>query len=375
MSRELVHTPEGVRDIYGKECIDREIIQGLVHGAIKRFGYQDINTPTFEFFDVFAEEISATSAKELYKFFDKEGNTLVLRPDFTPSVARCVSKYFLEEECPIRICYSGNTFTNTTRLQGKLREYMQMGAELMNDDSVEADAEMIAMMIQALLDTGLTEFQVNVGDADYYKGICEEAGMTEETEAELREQIAGKNYFAAEKILIDGEVAEKYRNMLLKVSEFAGSVDELEKAAGQVNNKRSTDAVDRLQALYNVLCLYGFEKYISFDLSMLSQYNYYTGVIFKAYTYGVGDAIAKGGRYDDLLMKFGKGAPAIGFMIVIDDLMSALYRQGIHIQSRADRVVLTYTASEYASVLAKAQILRQKGENVVLQKKIPEDTV
>ena len=371
----MITKPKGTRDIYGKECIDREIIQGLVHEAIKRFGYQDINTPTFEFFDVFAEEISATSAKELYKFFDKEGNTLVLRPDFTPSVARCVSKYFLEEECPIRICYSGNTFTNTTRLQGKLREYMQMGAELMNDDSVEADAEMIAMMIQALLDTGLTEFQVNVGDADYYKGICEEAGMTEETETELREQIAGKNYFAAEKILIDGEVAEKYRNMLLKVSEFAGSVDELENAAGQVNNKRSMDAVDRLQALYNVLCLYGFEKYISFDLSMLSQYNYYTGVIFKAYTYGVGDAIAKGGRYDDLLMKFGKGAPAIGFMIVIDDLMSALYRQGIHIQSRADRVVLTYTASEYASVLAKAQILRQKGENVVLQKKIPEDTV
>ena len=236
MSRELVHTPEGVRDIYGKECIDREIIQGLVHGAIKRFGYQDINTPTFEFFDVFAEEISATNAKELYKFFDKEGNTLVLRPDFTPSVARCVSKYFLEEECPIRICYSGNTFTNTTRLQGKLREYMQMGAELMNDDSVEADAEMIAMMIQALLETGLTEFQVNVGDADYYKGICEEAGMTEETETELREQIAGKNYFAAEKILIDGEVAEKYRNMLLKVSEFVGSVDELEKAGIEEGN-------------------------------------------------------------------------------------------------------------------------------------------
>ena len=161
MNRELVHTPEGVRDIYGKECADRQVVQNQVHEAMKRFGYEDINTPTFEFFDVFAEEISATSARELYKFFDKEGNTLVLRPDFTPSVARCVSKYFLEDDQPVRICYSGNTFMNTTRLQGKLREYMQMGAELMNDDSVQADAEMISMMIQALSGSGLAEFQVD----------------------------------------------------------------------------------------------------------------------------------------------------------------------------------------------------------------------
>ena len=292
MNRELVHTPEGVRDIYGKECADRQVVQNQVHEAMKRFGYEDINTPTFEFFDVFAEEISATSARELYKFFDKEGNTLVLRPDFTPSVARCVSKYFLEDDQPVRICYSGNTFMNTTRLQGKLREYMQMGAELMNDDSVQADAEMISMMIQALSGSGLAEFQVSVGDADYYKGICEEAGIDEETEAELREQIAGKNYFAAEKILVDRNVPEKYRDMLLKVSEYVGSVDELEKAVSQVENSRSRQAVARLQELYRVLTMYGVEKYISFDLSMLSQYNYYTGVIFKAYTYGVGDAIA-----------------------------------------------------------------------------------
>ena len=369
MNRELVHTPEGVRDIYGKECADRQVVQNQVHEAMKRFGYEDINTPTFEFFDVFAEEISATSARELYKFFDKEGNTLVLRPDFTPSVARCVSKYFLEDDQPVRICYSGNTFMNTTRLQGKLREYMQMGAELMNDDSVQADAEMISMMIQALSGSGLAEFQVSVGDADYYKGICEEAGIDEETEAELREQIAGKNYFAAEKILVDRNVPEKYRDMLLKVSEYVGSVDELEKAVSQVENSRSRQAVARLQELYRVLTMYGVEKYISFDLSMLSQYNYYTGVIFKAYTYGVGDAIAKGGRYDDLLSKFGRPAPAIGFMIVIDDLMSALYRQKIELPGVQERVIITYEPEEYAQALQKAQDPRDAGRYVVLQKK------
>jgi ATP phosphoribosyltransferase regulatory subunit len=258
---------------------------------------------------------------------------------------------------------------NTTRLQGKLREYMQMGAELMNDDSVQADAEMISMMIQALSGSGLAEFQVSVGDADYYKGICEEAGIDEETEAELREQIAGKNYFAAEKILVDRNVPEKYRDMLLKVSEYVGSVDELEKAVSQVENSRSRQAVARLQELYRVLTMYGVEKYISFDLSMLSQYNYYTGVIFKAYTYGVGDAIAKGGRYDDLLSKFGRPAPAIGFMIVIDDLMSALYRQKIELPGVQERVIITYEPEEYAQALQKAQDLRDAGRYVVLQKK------
>ena len=216
MSRKLLHTPEGVRDIYGREYAGKLFVEQKIHDAITGYGYEDIQTPTFEYFDVFSREIGTTPSRELYKFFDKEGNTLALRPDFTPSIARCAAKYFMESRQPIRFCYLGNTFTNTSSLQGKLKEVTQIGAELVGDDSVEADGEMISLVIEALKNTGLKQFQVSVGQVEYFKGICQEAGLDTETEEQLREYISGKNYFAAEELLDRKEVAEPYRGTLLK---------------------------------------------------------------------------------------------------------------------------------------------------------------
>ena len=277
MSKILLHTPDGVRDIYGKECSDRKYIISKIHDKMESFGYSSIETPTFEFFDVFAEEINASDTKELYKFFDKEGNTLVLRPDFTPSIARCASKVMLENGNPVRVCYEGNSFLNVSNLQGKLKENCNIGVELMNDSSVYADAEAIALLIESLKSSGLSDFQVSVGDADYYKGLCAEAGITPETEEEIREQIIGKNYFAAEAIMREKNIPDKYSELIVKVSEFIGSDDALDKAASQVHNERSLAAISRLKELYKVLTYYGVEKYISFDLGILSRFNYYTG--------------------------------------------------------------------------------------------------
>ena len=366
MNRKLLHTPEGVRDIYDGECSDMLMIQNKIHDKFKSFGFNDIITPTFEFLDVFADEISDTNAKELYKFFDKEGNILALRPDFTPSMARCVSKYFLESDEPVRICYRGNTFLNTSNLQGKLKESTEMGVELMKDDSVYADAEMITLMIEALQSSGLNDFQISIGNAEYYKGICEEAGIDGDTEREIRELISGKNIFAAESLMIEKNVPAKYRDMLIKFGDFRGDAQALESAMELVNNDRSRKVIERLKELYEVLKLYGVTKYVSFDLGMISMNNYYTGVIFNAYTYGVGDAIARGGRYDNLLGKFGKNAPAIGFMIVIDDLISALYRQNVKIAQNPQVRVITYTEDDYIKKLEEAQKLRSEGIDVVL---------
>ena len=167
MGKKLVHTPEGVRDIYGEEKAKKTAVERLLHEKITGYGYRDIQTPTFEFFDVFSKEVGTTPSRELYKFFDKEGNTLVLRPDFTPSIARCAAKYFMDEDVPIRFCYQGNTFTNTSQLQGKLKEVTQMGAELIGDGSVQADAEMIAMTIEALYHAGLSDEERRRNQEDF----------------------------------------------------------------------------------------------------------------------------------------------------------------------------------------------------------------
>ncbi len=369
MSKKLLHTPEGVRDIYGQEYERKLYVEGKLHSVIKSYGYEDIQTPTFEFFDVFSKEIGTTPSKELYKFFDKEGNTLVLRPDFTPSIARCAAKYFMEEQVPIRFSYMGNTFTNTSNLQGKLKEVTQMGAELINDTSVEADAEIISLVIEALKNTGLDRFQVSIGEVEYFKGICEEAGLDEETELDLRACISGKNYFAAQELLNERNVAEPYRSILLQVADMFGNMTSLSDAKALVQNQRSLDAIERLEKLYEVLKLYGVEEYVSFDLGILSKYNYYTGVIFKAYTYGVGDAIVKGGRYNNLLKQFGKEAPAVGFVMVIDDILEALSRQKVEIKLPAGKVTITYKAGDAASYkenLTEAKKLRGDGLSVAL---------
>lgn len=366
MSKKLVHTPEGVRDIYGDEKERKTVVERLLLEKIRSYGYRDIQTPTFEFFDVFSKEVGTTPSKELYKFFDKEGNTLVLRPDFTPSVARCAAKYFMDENVPIRLCYQGNTFSNTSNLQGKLKEATQMGAELIGEPSVYADAELIAMTIEALYHAGLSDFQISIGNLEFFKGICEEAGLDEETELELREFISGKNYFGAEELLDRIKAPVKDKEALLKVGDFFGSVDILKAARRAVTNARSGAAIERLDTLYQILCQYGVEKYVSFDLGMLSKYNYYTGIIFKGFTYSAGDAIVKGGRYDNLLRRFGKDAPAIGFMIVVDDLLAAMNRQGAVISGIERCTKLYYTPEDFREKLLEARQMRAAGKCVEL---------
>ena len=367
MGKRLVHTPEGVRDIYGKEYSNKQNIQRLFGEKLHSFGYQPIQTPTFEFFDVFSREIGTTPSKELYKFFDKEGNTLVLRPDFTPSIARCAAKYFMDETIPLRFCYAGNNFINTNNLQGKLKETTQMGAELIGDDSPEADAEMIAMLVEALLNAGLKEFQVSIGQIDYFKGLCANASLDEETELALREFISNKNEFGAQELLLNKNISDDSIKALLSVSSLFGSEDILEKAMEYADNPRSKKAIERLMQVYELLKIYDVDQYISFDLAMVSKYNYYTGVIFNAYTYQAGSAIAKGGRYDNLLEKFGKPAPATGFVVNIDDLVSALTRQKLCPELENKNLLLVYSGS-FETAIKEAKKYRAEGYSTVLLK-------
>ena len=360
-AQDLLHTPEGVRDSYGRENTAKQAALEEISKKIHLYGYKDIQPPSFEYFDVFSNEIGTTPSRELYKFFDKEGNTLVLRPDFTPSVARCAAKYFMEEKRPLRFCYQGNTFCNTSDLQGKLKETTQIGAELMNDGGIEADGEMIAMLIECLLSAGLTEFQISVGNVEYFKGICEYLDMEPALEAALRDEISQKNYFAAEDLLKSEGYTKAQRDLFLQIRDFMDTAEDLGKAAQTAPNERAFSAVKRLIDVWEVVDAYGLSRYVSFDLSLLSKYHYYTGIIFKGYTYGTGEPIASGGRYDQLLSYFGKKAPAIGLMISIDPLMEAMRRQHIQDVNEPEIRRIYYNKENYRSALKTARMSRIAG--------------
>ena len=324
LDKRLLHTPEGVRDIYGSELLLKLKLQQQLLMMLHEYGYQDIETPTIEFFDVFSSRIGTIPSNELYKFFDKEGNTLVLRPDFTPSIARCAAKYYMEDESPLRFCYCGNTFINNSDFQGRLKESTQIGAELINDDSCEADAEIILMMIEALKRAGLEEFQITVGNVEYFKGLCDEYAIEGEAELDLREMISNKNFFGASDIMDALSIPDENKEKILRINDLFGSIVKISLAKKDVRNERSLKALERLQKIYEIIKEKSLEGYLSFDLGVLSKYHYYTGIIVNAFTYGAGDAVIKGGRYDNLLSEFGKKAPAVGFAIVADRLVSVL---------------------------------------------------
>ncbi len=366
MEKRLLHTPEGVRDIYGNEYEIKLRIQAALLDELRLYGYQDIQTPTFEFFDIFSSKIGTIPSKELYKFFDKEGNTLVLRPDFTPSIARAAAKYFMEEQLPIRFCYMGNTFINASDFQGRLKETTQIGAELINDGSVEADAEMISLVIACMKQAGLHDFQISIGNVEFFKGLCAEYGINEEAELELREMISNKNFFGAQAILDSMELADDVKELILKITDMFGSLETIEEAKKFVTNRRSLLAVERLEAIYELLRDQTVADYVTFDLGLLSKYHYYTGVIFRADTYGNGDAVIKGGRYDNLLNEFGKKAEAIGFAIVVDQLLSALSRQGINAATPEDTYLLLYERADKEKAYRIAKEYRASGKKTIL---------
>ena len=360
MKERRIHTPEGVRDIYNGECARKNHLSERMKDVLKSYGYRDIQTPTFEFFDIFNQDKGSLPSNQMYKFFDREGNTLVLRPDITPPIARAVSKYFSEENFSMRFSYTGNVFINNSSLQGRMKESTQMGAELIGDDSIDADAEMIALAIHLLLAAGLTEFQIDVGHVGFFKGLIEEAGMDEEKTQELRELIENKNFFGVE--------AMTDNPALIRLPKLFGSQDILKEAKRLTSNMEALTAITRLERLYEIIGEYGLQKYVTFDLGMLTQYDYYTGVIFRGYTYGTGDAVVKGGRYDTLLQKFGKDAASVGLAVAVDELLIALSRQKIDVDEGESVTMILYSGRMHSAALKKAKELREKGSCVQMNR-------
>ena len=365
MKDQMLHTPDGVRDIYNGECKQKLLLQDRLHAVLERYG--DIQTPTFEFFNIFGKEIGTTPSRDLYKFFDKDGETLVLRPDFTPSIARSAVKYFSEDDIPVKLCYMGNTFINSSSYQGRLKETTQCGVELIGDGTVAADAEILAMVVDSLKASGLKEFQISVGHASFFAGLVQSAGLNEEEIHELRELLNNKNFFGVEEFLETLDLNENLKKLFELLGSFETKEEEIAKAKElAASYPVILSAITDLETLSEYLKLYGIEKYISFELGIISNYQYYTGIIFYGYTFGTGEPIVKGGRYDSLLASFGKDAPAIGFAIVVDQLLAAIQRQKITLTAPDYNVLLVFEEKRIAEAVKKAEELRGQGFHVAM---------
>jgi len=339
-----IHTPAGVRDIPPCELAKQLEIGNRLLDVIRDDGYLLMQTPSFEYFEVFASNMGLTPSKELYKFYDKEGNTLVLRPDFTPAMARAFSKLYHNDTGPVKLCYSGNTFVNTDDLNGRLKECTQIGAELYNDGSCEADAAVISLVVKCMMTAGFDDFVVSVGNGNFFKGLCKKLGITGSDELGLRQLVSAKNYLKAEQLLIDLGIDKEMTDLIVHISEDHTTGRSLVQLSRKIGPGECADCLERLIKITDILKSKGIDRYIRIDLGLLNKYNYYTGVLFRAYTSGFGDAVIKGGRYDNLVREFGKDAPAIGFGISLDELLIAKSFQ--EKKTVSDRDYLTFALTK-----------------------------
>lgn len=330
MSDWKLHTPVGVNDILPEQCSRKKSIESEIWNVFSSIGYKEIEVPSFEYYDCYVGSEGTFSQESLFKFFDNEGRILALRPDFTTSIARMAATKLSETSVPQRFQYTGNVFRAELCEGSRQREFTQCGIELIDSYSPAADAEVIAAAMEAILAVGIEEFSIEIGQVAFFNGLVEQAGLDEKMTEKLRERIDAKDTFGIQAITDKLDIDEKIKKLMIDLPYMFGNADVIEKAYVEGLNETSGLALDNLKTIYKLLSAYGFEQYISVDLGMLQSIDYYTGTIFKGYTHGIGYPICAGGRYDNLMGKFGAQRGAVGVAIGINRLMSVLKDRDEH---------------------------------------------
>lgn len=361
MSKWKIYTPEGVQDILFDECAAKREVEVKLRNLFRSCGYFEVETPTIEFYDVFSSDSGSIPQEAMFKFFDQQGRILVLRPDITVPIARIAATKCREMSYPLRFSYIGNVFRYNDYGGGKQNEFTQAGVEVLGVSTPESDAEVISIAINAMKTAGLEDFQVDVGQMDFFKGLMEETRLNEVETENLRSLIDRKDYVGLEEFLNRCDLTEDMKKLLVELPTFFGSTDVIDKVESFSLNKRSLDALENIRQVLDILDDYGLNKYVSVDLGMLRGLDYDTGIIFRGFTYGVGFPVLTGGRYDSLTGEFGRQCPATGFSMGLSMVMTALQRQkAINPKPCADSLIC-YSAEGRKKAFELCNELRRQG--------------
>ena len=364
MGKWKIYTPEGVQDILINECFNKRNLEDKVRKVFRSHGYYEVETPTVEFYDVFSAETDITPQETMFKFFDQQGRILVLRPDMTIPIARLSATKFKDANYPLKLSYIGNTFKYNELGGGKQKEFTQAGVEIIGINSPEADAEVIAMAIDSVKALGLESFQLDIGQVEFFKGLMEETSLSTEEIEQMRVLIDRKDFLGIEELVKAHNIRDDLKELIFSMPGLFGSIDVIERVKQYPINQRSINALDNLKRVLEILDDYGLSKYVSVDLGMVQSLNYYTGTIFRGFTYGAGFPILSGGRYDRLVEKFGKNSPAIGFSLGINMIMMALDRQKIGMESPVIDSLICYEKGGRKTAFEVAEALRKQGLSI-----------
>jgi ATP phosphoribosyltransferase regulatory subunit len=322
--------PQGTRDILPEEMRELRRIEDTLRELFEARGYGEVSTPAIEYSEVIEAAEGRTGPSHSYRFFDPAGEMLALRSDMTVPIARLAADRLADTEPPYRLHYLGSAYRAVRPQRGQMREFRQAGVELIGLDGPGGTVEIVELLVAALDAVGLTRAVVGLGDADLFRQLLAELGVSDAARDRILDRLAAHDLVAIEAEA--GELAglgTEQRALIVELSSLRGGTDVLERAR-EIGGPAVERASGRLAAVYEALNERGVGDRVQLDFGLLRDLGYYTGAILEVYDPALGHIIGGGGRYDELMGRFGRPMPAAGF---------ALYLERLHIaQAEEERI-------------------------------------
>lgn len=366
MERFKKYTPVGVQDFLPVECFYKKRIENAIKKEFILSGYDEIETPSLEYYDVFSSGIGSYVQEKMIKLIDDMGRILVLRPDLTVPIARMYAASFKGVGDPQRFCYIQNAFSSEKPGIGKASEYTQAGVELIGEPNFAGDVEVISLAIRTLKNIGLKDFKIDIGHVGFFKGIISGLNLDEQDIDSIRSSIDLKNMLELENILGKLPIDGKSKAKLKKLPELFGDKRILDIAMLMAEDEEQRASVENLMQVYEMLSSLGLEEYISIDLGMLHDVGYYSGIVFRGLTASIGFPIISGGRYDNLLNEFDTPNMATGFAIGIKRVLIALEMQSGFTDFYDTYCVIGFRANYFKKADALAEDFKSEGKRIIL---------
>lgn len=318
--KSTITLPEGTQDRLFEQCQERRQVQNALTGLFQKNGYREVSTPEVEYYDLFIQSGSPLPQEQMLKIIDRSGRIMVMRPDCTTPIARMAAAKLKDLSEPQKLYYDETVFRSDRQHKGSRSEIAQCGVELLGAQGLEADVQMLALAADSLESVGLSRFHIEIGHMGFFRELTGALGLSEQQTEALRDLMEDKNYAALTDQLAPYQDTQPGR-ALYRLPYLFGGVEVLDEAQALFPDSA---VIPYLRSLYEALAARGDVARFRFDLGLVHQIDYYTGVIFRGYTQGAGDAVLSGGRYDKLLSAFGADAPAIGFAADVDAICDCL---------------------------------------------------
>lgn len=360
----ILETPYGTRDFLPKEAAAKRVIENRLLKLFADCGYEEVVTPTMEYLETLAMSSGRTIETNLFKMFDLSNRTLALHHEMTTPIARLAVSRLKDAPLPIKLSYNTSVFRFRRNQPGRQCEFYQAGVELLGVSNAFADAEIIALAAQSLQVAGLKEFTICLGQVEFANGLMEQNNLPNNIQMQIKNAIERHDIVELERIVDAQNLNRDAAESLRQIPKLHGGVEILDTAREMVDNRKSVRAIDNLAEIYKLAEVYGIADKIAFDLGIIRDFEYYTGMVFEAYAPDVGYSLAGGGRYDHMLKDFGLACPATGFALGIERILMAREQQGISEYDRARDIYLGYSEGQAEAAIRKASELRANGKVV-----------